>query len=56
MVATTGNVFKLSQTENQLATPESSGRVRTSVQLFDFWDRLGHWCELLLVLGFQGNC
>ena len=37
-----------------LATPETSGRLgtRTTVQRFDFWDRLG---ELWLVHGFQGN-
>ena len=26
----------------QLAAPETSGRLSTSVQRFDFWDRLGN--------------
>ena len=39
-----------------LATPETLGRLSTSVQRFDIWDRLGNKRELQLVHGFQGNC
>ena len=35
-----GYEFENSQTE--LAAPETSGRLSTSVQRFDFWDRLGN--------------
>ena len=39
----------------KLATPETSGRISTSVQRFDFWDRLVNQGELQVVHGFQGN-
>ena len=31
---------------SKLATPETSGRLSTSVQRFDFWDRLSNQREL----------
>ena len=39
----------------QLATPETSGRLSTSVRRKDIWDRLGNFRELQLVNSYLGN-
>ena len=49
-------MLKEGKLRSTLATPETSGRLSTSVQRFDFWDRLGNQRELQLVHGFQSNC
>ena len=38
-----------------LATPQTSGRLSTSVRCKDFWDRLGNLRELQLVNSYLGN-
>ena len=39
----------------ELATPETSGRLSTSVRRKDFWDFLGNFCGLQLVNSYLGN-
>ena len=38
-----------------LATPETSGRLSTSVRRKDIWDRLGYFRELQVVDSYLGN-
>ena len=38
-----------------LSTPESSGRLSTSVRRYDIWDSLGNFNELQLVDSYLGN-
>ena len=43
------------QITTKLATPETSGRLSTSVRRKDIWDRLENFRELQLVNSYLGN-